>query len=224
MELFERKTLNRQLMESFNDAVLSGKLVPGSKLPAENELALSFGVSRNTLREVIRMLEIFGIIESRHGQGTFLSEFALQRIPGIDIIKDLSGNHSVQVLMDTRLIIEPGLAAMAAERRTEEDLLRLAASRANIMNEAQRPDLDELFHMQVARAAKCDLTENFLKMTLLQLYHTPYPALQDQVAPSYNEEEIREHESILDSIRKQDPEEAAGRMREHLLVRVRMLQ
>lgn len=224
MELFERKSLNRQLMDSFNGAVMSGKFEPGIKLPPENELAASFGVSRNTLREVIRILEMFGVVESRHGQGTFLSEYALQRIPGIDIIKDLSGNHSVQSLMDTRLILEPGLAARAAERRTDKDLMNLEASQSKLMYEAQRTNLDELFHMQVAKAAGCDLTESFLKMTLLQLYHTPYPSLQDCLITSYNEEEIREHAGILDSIRRGDSKEAGKRMKEHLLLRVRMLQ
>ena len=215
MQPFKRQSLNEQLMQLLTDAIVRGDLPAGSKLPPEAEMAAGFGVSRNTLRESLKVLEVFGIIESRHGQGTFVSEFAPRRIPNIQIIQLLSENRSVHALMDARLVVEPGLAELAAERRTEEEIDAIRESLCEIFRGENR-DVRNLFHMQVARAAKCSMMSSFLEMLFLQLLHSPYPALQDSVTADYNAAEIREHEAILESIIARDGAEARARMAQHL--------
>ena len=114
MRTLERQSLTKQLMDVLIQNICTGDLPAGEKLPPEAELAEQLRVSRNTLREALKTLETFGIIESLHGQGTFVSATALQRIPNIEILKLLSENHDVQSLLDARLVIEPGLARLAA--------------------------------------------------------------------------------------------------------------
>lgn len=215
MQPFKRQSLNEQLMELLVSSIVRGDLPAGSKLPPEADLASDFGVSRNTLRESLKILEVFGIIESRHGQGTFISEFAPKRIPNIQIIQLLSENQSVHALMDARLVVEPGLAELAAQRRTDEEIDRIRASLGMIFRGETR-QVQDLFHMQVALAAKCSMMSSFLEMLFLQLQYSPYPALQDSVTADFNAAEIREHELILESIIDRDGTEARARMARHL--------
>ncbi len=215
MQPFKRQTLNEQLMESLTAAVVRGDLPAGMKLPPEADMAASFQVSRNTLRESLKILEVFGIIESRHGQGTFVSEYALQRIPNIQIIQLLSENQSVQALMDARLVVEPGLAELAAQRCTDTDIENIRKSIGAIFR-AGNQNVRQLFHMQVAFAAKCCMMSSFLEMLFLQLLYSPYPALQDNVTEDYNAAEVAEHAQILESIIARDGAQARARMTEHL--------
>ena len=107
MRAFERQSLTKQLMDVIIANITSGDLPVGEKLPPEAELAETLHVSRNTLREALKTLDTFGIIESLHGQGTFVSAHAMQRIPNIEILKLLSADHDVQSHLDARLVIEP---------------------------------------------------------------------------------------------------------------------
>lgn len=215
MQPFKRQSLNEQLMQTLTEAIVRGELPAGGKLPPEADMAAGFGISRNTLRESLKVLEVFGIIESRHGQGTFVSEFAHQRIPNIQIMQLLSENRSVHALMDARLVVEPGLAELAAERRTDGDIEAIRESLGMIFRGENR-NVRALFHMQVARAARCSMMSSFLEMLFLQLLHSPYPALQDSVTADYNAAEIREHELILESIMDRNGPQARTRMAQHL--------
>ena len=215
MQPFKRQSLNEQLMELLVSAIVRNDLPAGSKLPPEADMAAGFGVSRNTLRESLKILEVFGIIESRHGQGTFVSEFAPKRIPNIQIIQLLSENQSVQALMDARLVVEPGLAELAAQRRTDDEIERIRNSLDRIFRGENR-NVQDLFHMQVAHAAKCSMMSSFLEMLFLQLQYSPYPALQDSVTADFNAAEVREHELILEAIIDRDGAEARTRMTRHL--------
>ena len=222
MQPCRRQTLNEQLMDMIVSAIQNQELPAGSKLPPELEMASGFAVSRNTLRETLKILEAFGIIESLHGQGTFVSQQAMQRIPNIQIIRVLSQNQSVQSLMDARLIVEPGLAELAALRRSDAQLVQLEES-IGVLFQTGVVDVKRLFHMQVAGAAHCEIMSSFLEMLFLQLLHSPYPMLQDNVAEDYTATELREHRQILQAIADRDPRAARERMEQHLQARFEML-
>ena len=223
MNAIQRQTLNGQVLSALTDAILSGELSEGMKLPAERELAASLSVSRNTLREAIRKLEIFGILESRHGMGTFVSPGARARIPNIEIIHVLSENLSAKALMDARLALEPGLAEMAAERRTDADLEALSACARVLMHSGANAAPESLFHYRIALASRSEIACRFLSMLLSQLYNTPYPSLQDRAADQYNSKEIAEHEEILACIRARDGDGARAAMQRHLKERCDLL-
>jgi len=221
MRTLERQSLTKQLMDVLIQNICTGDLPAGEKLPPEAELAEQLRVSRNTLREALKTLETFGIIESLHGQGTFVSAAALQRIPNIEILKLLSENHDVQSLLDARLVIEPGMARLAAERRTEEDIEIISESIGLFLDNAH--DLESIFHMQVAQAAKSPVLYGYLQGVFQQLVHTPYPLVQAKLLPDYADNEIREHKEILDAICDQDSIAARDLMYLHLKRRFKLM-
>lgn len=221
MQSFKRQSLTKQLMDVIIANIESGDLPLGKKLPPESELAESLRVSRNTLREALKTLDTFGIIESIHGQGTFVSANAKQQIPNIDILQMLTDNDDLQSLLDARLVIEPGLAKFAAERRTDDDIDAITNSIALFVNGAH--DLDHIFHMQVARTAKSSILHGYLRAVYQKLLHTPYPLLQEQLLPDQHDNEVREHKEILDAIIDRDGSASRELMYIHLSRRFKLM-
>lgn len=221
MRSFERQSLNKQLMDVIIENITSGDLPVGEKLPPEAELADTLHVSRNTLREALKTLDTFGIIESIHGQGTFVSAYAMQRIPNIEILKLLSADHDVQSLLDARLVIEPGLARLAAERRTEEDIEAMERSLDTFLDSAH--SIENMFHFRIAKAANSPVLCGYLQAVFQQLIHTPYPLLQTRLLADYHESEVREHREIMEAISDGDGSAARDLMYMHLKRRFKLM-
>src|SRR5215467_10052921 len=103
-----KEDVTATLVGVFKRLISEGSLAPGHRLPAERELAEMFGVSRSSLRQALKVLEIMGVISQRVGDGTYLNTAA----PSI-----------LAEPMESRLIVEPELAARAAARAAPEDIV-----------------------------------------------------------------------------------------------------
>ena len=118
----KKVNLSTQLVDTITSLIENGTWKLGDKLPNEVELATSFEVSRNIMRESMKILEYFGILESKTGIGTFISQTALSAIHNMRFFDVLKNNTTVEMIMETRIIIEPELAYYAALRATEDDI------------------------------------------------------------------------------------------------------
>ncbi len=203
-------------------AVKSGAFPVGSKLPSESELAEMMGVSRPTVREALAALAAVGVIESRPGIGNFVAN------PVESILNDalviLENEDSCWEIMEARGLLEPPVAAVAALKRTQEDLEELASIVAQLGELAEASDfehyfdMDKRFHLTLIRAAKNDL----LATVLNPLINTMDQHLYREFTRKYyfrDEQGIAEvadlHRRILQAVEKGDPELAASAMQEH---------
>src|SRR5205807_8410219 len=116
-----------RLLATFKQLIAEGTIVPGSRLPAEREMASNLNVSRGSLRQVLKMLEIMGVVSQRVGDGTYLNAAAPSILSEPMEFLILLDGISFHELMEARLIVEPELAARAASRATAEDVLELNA-------------------------------------------------------------------------------------------------
>lgn len=221
MRDFERQSLTKQLMNAIISRIESGELATGAKLPPEAELAESFHVSRNSLRGALKTLDTFGIIESLHGQGTFVSQNAIQRIPNIEVLHLLSDNDDLQSLLDARLVLEPGIARLAATRRTDKDIDKLSESLETFVSDSH--GLSAMFHTRVSEAANSPVLHGYLQTIFQKIIHTPYPLLQEKLLPELRDDEVREHREILEAIIDRDENEAQELMYMHLKRRFKLL-
>ena len=138
--------------------ILDGTLPPAQPLPGERLLAERFGVSRGSIRDAFRMLETIGLLETRHGQGTFPRELTVDRLVA-PLASILTYRHDLQdELLDVRRMFEPAVARAAAARATDDDLADLQR-----ILDAQRRKLkagrsaiveDTAFHAVLARATR----------------------------------------------------------------------
>jgi GntR family transcriptional repressor for pyruvate dehydrogenase complex len=195
--------------------ISSGALTPGSKLPPERELARSFGVNRASLRQVLKVLEIMGVLSQRVGDGTYLNDSAEsildEPLDFLVLMDDLSHHE----LFETRLIVEPELAARAAERATAEDLVLLRkAIRAleHCHTTQERLDADMAFHECIFRAAG-----NRICHLLFRVVHRTLLTSMTQLAGRVElERPLSYHRAIYTAIYNHDSETAWQKMYEHI--------
>jgi GntR family transcriptional repressor for pyruvate dehydrogenase complex len=106
--------------------ILSGELKPGDRLSPEKELSESLGLSRSSLREAVKALEIIRVLDVRRGDGTYVTSLEPQLLlEAMAFVVDIHQDSSVLELFEVRRILEPSAAALAAARITPEDVTRL---------------------------------------------------------------------------------------------------
>ena len=192
------------------------KLKPGDKLPNEMQLAELFGVSRPTVREAVKSLVSQNIIEIQRGKGTFVSQTpGIANDPlGLDFVVDEDLHLS---LIEVRLLIEPGVARLAAERGTPADIDRIGEYLHEMKNIVDRHEVGvgtELeFHRSIAEA-----TENTVIMRLV-------PIIMDAIIRTYRDaprtsedhrQALIEHTEIFNTIKSRDKAAAYTAMERHL--------
>jgi GntR family transcriptional regulator, transcriptional repressor for pyruvate dehydrogenase complex len=205
-----------KLIAVFKRLIADGTLTPGSRLPAERDLAVSFGVSRSSLRQALKVLEIMGVISQRVGDGTYLNTGA-EAILGepMEFLILLDG-ISFHEIMEARLIAEPELAARAADRATPADIAaiqrELKAMEAAGDDHDRLAEHDLLFHQAIFHAAG-----NRVCGLMFSVVHRSMRALISLTAELVDAEHtLVLHRRILAAIKRRDPEDARRRMTEHL--------
>lgn len=220
----KKVNLSSQLTDTMIGLIEAGDWSSGMKLPSETELAASFSVSRNIMRQALKIMESFGILESKAGTGTLVSENALSAIRNTRFFDDLKNNASVESILETRLIIEPDLAYYAALRGSDADLqaLRGLHEQHEVGQQDQqafRTD-DFNFHMCIARASGNLILENLLFSMLDQLRESNYVEFDRHAQADVVRRGYENHREIAAAILDRDPSLAKVRMHEHLRSRI----
>lgn len=156
--------------------ILEGSLKPGDRLPPERELAAEFGVSRPSLREAIQKLASKGMVQSRQGGGTYVTDSLNSSF--FDPWHDMLGSHPDlrEDMLEFRHMLEGQAAAWAAERATEADLLRLEKAFAALAEAFETDDAEKRssadidFHQAIGDAAHNALLGH-MSTALLRLMH-----------------------------------------------------
>src|SRR5882762_2017358 len=132
------ETASHPLGLRYSSQTSASSLKPGDQLPAERELAQRLGVSRTAVREAVKALREKGLVEAYSGRGTFVTDGTTQAArQSFDLMVKLGQQEGSPHLAELRLILEPGIAAMAAERVKDEDLAALREAVA-VMERTQK--------------------------------------------------------------------------------------
>jgi GntR family transcriptional repressor for pyruvate dehydrogenase complex len=214
-----------QIVEQIRAAVLSGRVEPGQRLPNERELCQIFGVSRSTLREALRVLEAFGVIQIRLGSagGIFASEPNEDQVTTALEAFLLFRGATANDLVEFRTSFEAETARWAALRADQEDIERLESVVGDFrsaLKDEQIPwdtfvEIDIRFHDAIARASK-----NRVRVAIMLAIHRALQRASSSLAP-YASAEVRrsiarELSQITDAIRRHDPSLAQKRMKRHV--------
>jgi GntR family transcriptional repressor for pyruvate dehydrogenase complex len=197
--------------------ILDGTFQPGRALPSERVLAERFHVSRGTIRDGFRILEMIGLLETRHGQGTFPHELTLDRLV-TPLASVLTYRRDLQEeLMDVRRMFEPAVARVAATRVTAEDLQNLKrileAQRRQIKAGRSAIREDTAFHAALARATRNHIVERIMETLNDLLMESRKLTLKQRGRP---ERSLRGHEAIVHAMRHRDPGAAERAMHDHI--------
>jgi GntR family transcriptional regulator, transcriptional repressor for pyruvate dehydrogenase complex len=211
--------LYEQIVKQIEDSITGGELKEGDQLPAERELAQQFGVSRTAVREAVKTLREKGLVEAYPGRGTFITNGSARSIQQTLDRMIRSGQAEGTVhLTEVREILEPEIAALAAQR-VDEEMLSAMREAIAVMDAARKDseafiegDLD--FHLALAEAAANPL--------ILSLIDSIVGLLREQRTRTYFVEGGPErgqyhHRRILEAIEHRDAVGAREAMRAHLL-------
>jgi GntR family transcriptional regulator, sialic acid-inducible nan operon repressor len=221
-QIIQRRKLYHEVLDRLLDRIRSGEIAPGDHLPSERDLMETYGVGRPAIREALQSLERSGIVEIAHG------ERARVVVPTADLlIAQVAGGaqHLLRMQPDTlehlkeaRVFLEAGLARIAAERATVDDVarlrLRLREHRAALVEIDQFLARDMAFHREIAAISRNPI----FPATVEAMFNWASEYYRSIVrAPGAEELTLTEHERIIDAIAGHDATAAEQAMRDHLL-------
>lgn len=220
LEKIARPRMADLAAERISEWISSSRLTPGAKLPSEQKLAESLGLSRSAIREALAKLKAVGLVETFQGRGAFVAQMPVELLRDrIRRLLDDSGDmrERLEYVWELREILEVAIVSRAAQRRTDEDLAALQAAVVNmdraIANDADPVDPDALFHHSLTRAC-----HNPVLLGLVEdLSQVIEPSRRDSLRRSGRpESSSREHAAILDAVRERDVDAAKQAMQTHL--------
>ncbi len=216
LQAIEPRRLYRQIADQLRALVEKGAATPGTRLPAERELARRLRVSRPSLREALIALEMEGLLEVRVGSGIYVA--APRAIPAGTAPDGGPGPFEV---MQARRLIECECAALAAKNATAAQRRAIRAALANYAREARRHHnpiaVDRTFHMRIAEATGNSALALLVRTLWDQRMGPFYRALERKLEyPAMAAETLREHRAIAEAVRRRDPAAARAAMRRHM--------
>ena len=206
-----------RLLTAFKKLLMEGALISGTRLPAERELAEKFQVSRSSLRQALKVLEIIGVISQRVGDGTYVNNGSSHLLHEPLEFLILLGGISFDELIEARIILEPELAARAATNSSAKERAALRhemqAMRENAHNHDMLSRHDLEFHRIIFNAAGSRVCGMLLSV-VHQTFHKLIELTSQMVSVNHT---LAFHQRIYTAIAQGDHDGARKRMREHLL-------
>lgn len=206
-----KKKYYETISEQIEQAILSGEWAEGSRVPTEDELAGIFQVGRGSIREAITNLQMSGVLNSSPGIGTYVADNAISCINNHQLADMLNDPESLDDMIEARQILEPQLAAYAAEQASKKDIKRMQdavekAKAAQTLDEWK--ENGSLFH--IALAETC---ENKILISLFKSIEEPTrKMLNEQMDESKMAQHAEAYQLILDAVIGNDPLKASKLM------------
>ncbi len=210
--------LYEQMAQRIRDQIVNGDLSAGDKLPNERNLAEQFGVSRTVVREAIKTLKQEGLIEIRPGLGTFVVDATGEALSqSFGLVMSLGREQTLHDVIEIRELLEPEIAALAAQRATPDDVANM--ERAIEMMDAQLGDIeayaneDHSFHLALAKA-----TQNVIIPRLMSSIVDLLQNLRQKIAlvDGARERGQEHHRNIIAAVKAGDPQTAREAVQAHL--------
>ncbi|NMM63116.1 FadR family transcriptional regulator [Clostridium sp. P21] len=208
-----------QVIEQIKNMIIDGTLKKGDKLPSERELVEHLQVSRTSIREALRALQIIGLVECRQGEGNYIREsFENSLFEPLSMMFMLQKSSSSEI-MEIRKIIEVETTALASQRITDEELqhMKILLDTINSNNEVDNVKIDKEFHYKIAKASKNYLIINILNAISSLMDEVIKDARRRILVDEDNREVLfKQHDDIYKALRAHNPKKASEAMKKHL--------
>ena len=212
------------IVEEIKNKIIRGELKDGDMLESQDELAKSMQISRPSLREAFRRLQLMGLIESKHGCGTFI-----KTVQPKDFMSPISSflpfdKKSAYELLEARLLLEGSVAALAAQKATKADIMALSDVLKRMDIAAEHLDIKEFarldveFHLLIAEGSRNQImfqVVNILRGLLQSLISRVFDRSSDNLAETFLQT-ISFHKKIFESIKSRNVSMARNAMEEHI--------
>jgi GntR family transcriptional repressor for pyruvate dehydrogenase complex len=225
IEKLKTESLRSQVYGKLKEQLMAGVWKEGEKLPSEHELCGMFGVSRVTIRGAIQQLEILGLVETKHGGGTFARNFSpAERVDSLHPLMRIQKNQDLITVLEYRKIIEKGIIGLAVEKISPQDIDFLeetyAAMERDIHHETEYIEADLAFHTRLAEVTGNsiiikvhELISGILSAAMIDVVHL----LGRNIGLPY-------HRQIIDALKGKDKGVCEALMEEHIEETIRAIQ
>ncbi|HZG91469.1 MAG TPA: FadR/GntR family transcriptional regulator [Pseudonocardia sp.] len=198
--------------------ILSGELKPGDRLPPEKELGEALGLSRSSLREAVKALEIIRVLDVRRGDGTYVTSLTPSLLlDAMSFVVDIHQDDSVLELFEVRRILEPAAGALATPRMTPADIAHLRGLLAEVHETTSADDLvanDMVFHRGITeRSGNAYLTSLLDTLSSRTLRARVWRGLTEENAVART---LTEHRAIVDALESGDAALVSARLTVHV--------
>jgi GntR family transcriptional repressor for pyruvate dehydrogenase complex len=216
-ESLKRDILSEKIAHSLLKLIKDKQLGPGDRLPPERELAAMMNVSRPSLREALRALQIMNIIDNRHGSGTFITSLEPERlVEHLDVIFTLNDSTYIE-LFEARKILEVGIAELAAHTITDTLIRELEACLGDAQKALDDPEafleIDLTLHRKILDATGNKILELFMRsISRLGIYSRRRTAEDIDI----RRQTVKDHRAIVQALIARDPAAARSAMLDHL--------
>ena len=210
-----KRSLAEEMAVRLQEQIAQGRFEVGGKLPTESELMKIFGVGRSTVREAVKLLSSKGIVEVRRGSGTYVVTTAKGLSDPLNLRSVQDKNALALDLVNVRLLLEPGMAEMAALNASDEDIERIQRLCDRVESKIHSGDLyiedDIAFHTCIAESSK-----NMVVEQLIPIIDTAVMMFVNVTHKKLTEETILTHRMITEAIARHDSIGARSAMVMHL--------
>lgn len=217
--MIKKVRLSESAISAIKEMIVADGFKPGDKFYSENELTKKLGVSRSSIREAMRMLEVAGQVSVKQGKGIYILDIHGEQLKAFaGWLKN--NEQSIKDNFEVRLIIEPKAAGRAAENADKEDIRKMDQACIQFAQFAKDQNIEEViqcdrrFHRILAGATKNKTLHVLMKSMTTSM---PNGWISSLYTPGRIEKTVSEHGDILDAIKKRDKSAAENAMTRHLV-------
>lgn len=197
-----------EAIHKIKEMILSGELKPGERLPPEKELSERLGLSRNSLREAVKALEVIKVLDVRRGDGTYVTSLEPELLlEALSFVVDLHQDHSIIEIFEVRRVLEPHAAWYAATAISDDDIARLCSMLDRVDESTSVEDLvahDLEFHRLINHASGNDYMANLLdSLASATVRARVWRGVTQEGSVART---LEEHRAIVSALESHDPE------------------
>ena len=217
LKAVKKTRIPEEIVDQIYELIREGELNPGDRLPPERELAQQLNVSRASVREAMRLLDTKGLVVIRPGAGTFITEDSVEAIVQAFSSMFSGGTNAAGDVFEMRLLLEPHVVSLAAERAGESDIREmndiLDGQESDIAEGGTGVEFDTKFHFAAARAAN-----NAALVAVTQAISgiLDRSRADSLLSPERSRLSLQSHRQILAAIERRRPGEAEEAMHRHI--------
>ena len=217
----KQESVVQSVINRLTDAMRTGELRPGDKIPPEPELAESLGVARSSVREAIKILTYLGVLESKRSEGTFVCSGYTESMIDPMVYGIILNKDSFENLMELREMTEAGMMRLAINHHTEEELEELEARLEDMkeaVNDPEDPvraffEADDRFHDMIAEMGKNPMADKINRVVRSLTYAVRFRTVKTLISTDRSNELIDAHKELLESIRQKDNHSLTSKVR-----------
>jgi len=203
IKYIKNDSVAKTVMEQIEKALIDKTLVPGDRLPTENEMCASMGVGKSSIREAIKMLSILGVVETRQGDGTFISSSIGEHCVNPLVYQLLIDDGNNTDIAELRSMFEPAYTILALKKATPEDIKHIIhiseSFKEKVRLQTQKAEDDLNFHRAILEATHNPLIIR-IGLTIIQLFRASITNSMQQIP----DRAVRDHDNILQAFLKKD--------------------